>query len=126
MSSAQEAETVTAFINTREAVPICTILEELGHQQGPTPIQLNNKCAVGIINDTMQKNDRKQWMQFYWLKDRETQKRINVFWKKGSSNLADYPTKHRPVKHHQTGRPNYVLNAMTRLHAKIFACSKLL
>ena len=32
MSSAQEAETGAAFINTREAVPICTTLEELGHQ----------------------------------------------------------------------------------------------
>ena len=127
MSSTQEAETGAAFINTCEAVPICTNLEELGHKQGHTPIQLDNKCAVGIINDTMQqKRSKAMDMRFYWLKNRETQKRINVFWNKGITNLAHYPVNHHPAKHHQTVRPAYVLNSITRPNAKQFASSYVL
>ena len=53
MSSAQEAETSAAFINARAAVPIHQTLEELGHPQGPTPIQLDNKTVVRILTDKM-------------------------------------------------------------------------
>ena len=121
MSSAQEAETGAAFLNTREAIPIKDTLEELGHPQGPIPIQLDNKCAVGIINDTMtQRRSKPMDMRFYWLKDREIQKQINVYWKKDSQNLGDYPTKHHPAKHHQEVRPLYVANATTQSHARIF------
>ena len=63
-------------------------------------------------------------MRFYWLKDRETQKQIIIHWKKGTSNIGDYPTKHHPTKHHQAVRPIYVLNAMTRPAAKYFLVSK--
>ena len=45
MSSAQEAETGAAFVNTRKAIPMRQTLEELGHNQGPTPIQLDKKTT---------------------------------------------------------------------------------
>jgi hypothetical protein len=43
MSSVQESETGSGFINAKYAVPIHTILQEMGHPQGPTPLQFNNK-----------------------------------------------------------------------------------
>lgn len=74
MSSAQDAETGAAFVNTRKAIPIHQTLEEFGHKQGPTPIQLDNKTAVHILNDTMvQRRSKPMDMRFYWLKCRQIQ-----------------------------------------------------
>jgi len=39
MSSAQEAENGTGFINGIEILHIRQALEDMGHPQGPTPIQ---------------------------------------------------------------------------------------
>ena len=89
-------------------------LEELGHNQGPTPIQLDNKTAVGILTDTMvQRRSKPMDMRFYWLKCREIQEQIHIYWKKGTLNKADYPTKHHPTKHHIAVRPDYVLNMLS-------------
>ena len=119
MSSAQEAETGAAFINARKAIAMRTTLEELGHPQGPTPIQLDNKTAVGILTDTMvQKRSKPMDMRFYWLKCRERQEQFHLYWKRGLNNKADYPTKHHPTKHHITVRPEYVLNIMTKAISK--------
>ena len=53
-------------------------------------------------------------MRFYWLRDNETKKNIQVYWKKGKDdddpNLADYPTKHHSVIHHRGIRSTYVLD----------------
>eukprot|EP00957_Ditylum_brightwellii_P092700 7058782-Ditylum_brightwellii.AAC.1 len=39
MASAAEAELGSLFENAKEAVALCTTLQELGHQQPATPIQ---------------------------------------------------------------------------------------
>ena len=112
MSSAQEAETGMGFLNARDAVPIRQTLTEMGHPQGPTPIQFDNIVATGIMNDTVtQRRSKAMDMRFYWLKDRAAQKQFHIHWKRGASNLADYYTKHHPTKHHKEVRPTYVLNA---------------
>ena len=46
MSSAAEAELGAMFINAREAVPARITLEELGHKQPRTPMQIDNSTAV--------------------------------------------------------------------------------
>ena len=51
--STQESETGSGFINAKYDVAIHTKLHEMGHKQGPTPIQFDNKCDVGIITDTV-------------------------------------------------------------------------
>lgn len=51
ISSAQESETGSGFVNAKIAVPLKTALTEMGHPQGPTPLQFDNLCATGIIND---------------------------------------------------------------------------
>jgi hypothetical protein len=113
MSSAQEAKTSAGFLNGKDLVPMCTTLEELGHKQGPTPIQFDNKVATGIMNDDIQqKRSKSMDMRFYWLRDRQRPNQFHIHWKKGLDNKADYVTKHHPVKHHQTVRSAYVLNQL--------------
>jgi hypothetical protein len=113
MSSVQESETGSGFINAKDGVPMRTSLLEMGHTQGPTPIQFDNKCATGILTDTVvQRRSKAMDMRFYWLRDRVRQQQFHVHWKPGQSNLADYPTKHHSAKHHIAVRPTYVLNNM--------------
>ena len=56
MRFAAKAKLVAAFLTTTEAVPICIILEEPGHHQPTTPIQVNNSTCAGFDNDTINQN----------------------------------------------------------------------
>ena len=47
-------------------------------------------------------------MRFYWIRDRVKQGQFKVLWQKGSTNLADYFTKHHPPSHHKTMRQIYI------------------
>ena len=60
MGSADEAKIGAAYINGQEAVPIRTLLLELGHPQPSTPIQFDNSTSDGFANDTIKQNDRKR------------------------------------------------------------------
>ena len=53
LSSAAETELGALFYNCKEACPIHTTLEELGHPQPPMPIQTDNSTAAGIANNTI-------------------------------------------------------------------------
>ena len=53
MGSATEAKIGAAYINGQEAVPIRTLLLELGHPQPATPIQFDNSTSDGFANDTI-------------------------------------------------------------------------
>ena len=53
MSSVQELETISVFINEKYDVPMRTTLHEMIHKQKLTPIQSDNKCDVGIITNTV-------------------------------------------------------------------------
>ena len=57
VSSAAEAEIAGVFTNMKEAAALRTTLEEMGHPQPPTPIQVDNSTANGIANDTIICND---------------------------------------------------------------------
>jgi hypothetical protein len=101
MSSVQESETGSGFINAKDAIPTRTTLQEMGHPQGPTPIQFDNKCATRILTDTVvQRRAKAMDMRFYWLCDRVCQQQFHVHWKPGQCNLGDYPTKYHSTKHH--------------------------
>jgi len=61
----------------REAVYIHIILEGMGHQQPPTPLQTDNSMADGVVNGKITpKRTKAMDMRFYWLRDRECQKKI--------------------------------------------------
>ena len=95
MSSAAEAEVGAAFHSAKDACPIRETLQFLGHEQPATPIQTDNECANGILNDTVkQKRSKAMDMRFYWLQDRVQQGMFHIYWKPGSTNLADFHSKH--------------------------------
>ena len=74
MSSAMEAEVAAAFLATREAIPIRIALEEMGHKQPPTPLQVDNTTAVGFCNEGIKHCRSKAInMCFHWIKDRVKQ-----------------------------------------------------
>lgn len=109
LASATEAEVGALFHNAQDAAMIRETLQFLGHTQPPTPIQTDNSCAEGIVNDTVkQKRSKAIDMRFYWVRDRVRQGQFVIFWRKGQDNLADYFTKHFPPKHHQDMRPIYL------------------
>ena len=111
LSSATEAETGALFYNAKDAAPFRTALNEMGHPQTATPIQSDNKCAVGIVNDTVkQRRSKAMDMRFYWVKDRVAQGHYHVHWRKGADNLADYFTKHHSPSHHRLMRSRYLLD----------------
>ena len=48
MTSATEAELEALYIMAREAVYIIIILEEMGHKQPPTPLQIDNTMTDAV------------------------------------------------------------------------------
>ena len=109
MSSASKAKIGALYMNATIAVPMRTILAELGHPQPPTPIQTDNSTANGIVNSTIRQNRSKAIdMRFYWLRDRVKQNQFHIHWAPGAINLADFFTKHHSPQHHLALRPIYV------------------
>ncbi len=95
MSSAAEAELGAMYINARKAVEIRIILEEMGHKQPATPIQVDNSTAESIVNKRVQpKRTKAMDMRFHWLRDRSMQNQFRFYWRPGTTNYADYWTKH--------------------------------
>ena len=109
MASAAKAEYGTIFINSQTAVPIRTILSEMGWPQGPTAIQVDNYTAVGIATKEFhQKKSKATDMRFYCINGRIEQGQFRVFWRPGPENLRDYHSKHHPPEHHRAVRSKYL------------------
>ena len=109
MASAAEAELGALYMCGQEAVPLRTTLIELGHPQPPTPIRTDNSTACAIANATCkQRRSKSIDMRFYWLRDRVEQGQFNIYWAPGTTNLADYFTKHHAAAHHHRQRDVYL------------------
>eukprot|EP00957_Ditylum_brightwellii_P198544 15131786-Ditylum_brightwellii.AAC.1 len=81
MASAAEDELGALFENVKEVVSLCTVLNELGHQQPATPIQVDNSTAHGIVNSSIhQRKSKAIDMCFYWVKDRVKQGQFKTYW----------------------------------------------
>ena len=101
MGSAAEADIGAAYINSQEAVPIHTLLRELGHPQHVTPIQVDNSTADGFTNNTIkQKGSKAIDMRFYWIRNRTSQGQFLIYWQPGITNPGDYHTKNHSPAHH--------------------------
>jgi hypothetical protein len=110
LSSASEAELATLFYNGTEGAPLHITLKELGHKQPPTPMVTDNSTASSIANESVkQKRSKAMDMRFYWIRDRVRQNQYHIYWRRGSTNRANYFTKHHPPKHHVAVRPAYLL-----------------
>ena len=66
VSSSAEAKIGATFLNAKDTLWIHTTLEELGHPQPPTPMQVDNTTEVGFANNTIkQKRSKAIGMRFY-------------------------------------------------------------
>eukprot|EP00957_Ditylum_brightwellii_P187854 14302844-Ditylum_brightwellii.AAC.1 len=71
MASVAEVELDALLENAKELVALRTALQELGHQQPATPIQVDNSVAHRIVNSNVRQQKSKAIdMRFYWVKDR--------------------------------------------------------
>jgi hypothetical protein len=127
VGSAAEAEIGAGYLNGQDVVPIVTTLEELGHAQAPTPIQVDNTTSDGFANSTMkQKRSKAMDMRWYWLRDRVNQGKILVYFRPGKDNLADPFTKHHTPAHIREMKPKFMHTtehlAHTVIHHLVRGC----
>ena len=105
MTSETEAKLATLYIMARKSVYIIIIMEEMGHNQLPTPLQTDNVMPDAVCNGKIQPKQTKVMdMRFHWLRDIECQKRFRIYWGPGLSNYADYWTKQHPITHNRNTR----------------------
>eukprot|EP00804_Cyclotella_cryptica_P020408 CCRYP_012623-RA/>CCRYP_012623-RA protein AED:0.44 eAED:0.44 QI:0/0/0/1/0/0/2/0/536 len=114
MASASETELAALFYGCKEAIPLRTTLEEMGHPQpGPTPVTTDNTTAIGLTLNTMKPKASKSIdMRLQWLKCRCAQSFFRYLWAKGVKNRADYPSKHHSASHHQNICSSYITDRM--------------
>ena len=115
VSSAAEAETAGLFYNGQNIILLRRALHALGHMQKPTPLKTDNATANGFVNNNIHQRRSKPWdMRYYWLRDKQAQNEINIYWKKNNDdkdpNRADYQTKHFYAVYHRGIRQDYVLD----------------
>ena len=112
ISSASEAELAALFYGCKQAVPLRTMLEEMGHQQtNPTPVTADNATAHGLTMGLMTpKASKPNNMQFHWLKCCRAQSLFLYLWHKGALNQAEYASKHHALAHHSKMRDFFVVD----------------
>jgi hypothetical protein len=118
VSSSAEAETGGAYLNAQNVIPLRHILETVFHHPQPklgSPIITNNITSQGILTHFIKSRKSKTWdMRYHWLEDRIEKKEIQLIWKRGKYNWADYFTKHHPPAYHRAMRNKYLLYHVSR------------
>ena len=80
MDSAAEAGFGGLFNNAKEGEVLRTSLRKMGHPQRPTPMQIDNSTASGIINKTVKQRSSKSIdMRFCWVRDICKQKHFLIY-----------------------------------------------
>ena len=120
VTSSSEAEVGGIFHNVQTLLPIRAILEALDHTQPPTPVKTDNTTAKGFVYNNIVLKKSKSWdMRYHWLRDRENQKHIHVYWDKGNNNDANYFTKHFPANEHREQRNRYVQDRLAHMYSSV-------
>ena len=110
VSSAAEAECGGIFHNCVVAIGIRNTLKEMGHPQRKTVVTTDNTTATSFVHSAMRAKRSKSWdMKYNWLRERTAQNQFEVKWQKGSTNQADYFTKHHSPRIHKILRYDYIL-----------------
>ena len=108
MASASESELAALYLTAQEMIPLHNALDEMGWPQPKSPIQTDNSMAAGFVNDTIiQRRIKMLWMRLHWLRCRAAQGQFRFYWDKGTTNLADYSTKHHLPAYHLAHRPTH-------------------
>jgi hypothetical protein len=108
MASAAEAELAALYNTAREMIPLRNALEEMGWKQPRSPNQTDNSTTTGFVQDRIiQRQIKMIWMRLHWLRCRAAQGQFHFYWDKGSTNMADYHTKHHPPAYHLAHRATH-------------------
>jgi hypothetical protein len=110
MSSVAEAKVGALYINCREAVPTRHTLKFMGHPQPPTPTQMDNTTALGVVKNKVIKKLKAIDMEHHWFCNRESHDHFHKYWAQGKENNGDYMTKHHATIHHQATHPTFLTN----------------
>jgi hypothetical protein len=113
ISLADEAKIKALYINCREAVPARHTLEFLSHPQPPTPIQINNTTAQGIVNNNVLKKLKAMDMKYHWPWDRISQKQFRHYWAPSNKNKGNYVTKHHAPVYDEAMRSPFFTSIAT-------------
>ena len=71
MASAAEAEMAALYITSKNMIPLCNTLIEMGYQQPQLPIQIDNSTVVVFTNKKIVNKDTKSAdMKLWWLRNR--------------------------------------------------------
>jgi hypothetical protein len=74
VASAAEAKLGALFLNCKEGMIFCLMLEEHGHSQPKTHVHCNNATAAGITNNTVKcQRSCSMKMQYFWVCDKVAQ-----------------------------------------------------
>jgi hypothetical protein len=65
-ASTAEAKLGALFLNAQEAKVFRLILAKLGHLQPPTPIHIDNTTTVGIVNNTIKRQQSRSMEMRYF------------------------------------------------------------
>ena len=85
----------------------------MGHPQPPTPMEVDNETAIGLLKSTMkQKMSKAICMRLYSVRDRVNQNQFFIYWRPDANNVGDYVSKHHSPAHHQTMRPKCFVNVV--------------
>ncbi len=108
VASAAEAELGALYHTAREMIPLRHTLLEMGWPQPASPLQTDNSTAAGFLHDTIvQRRTKMIWLRLHWLRCREAQSQFRFYWARGSTNLADYHTKHHSPAYHLAHRHSH-------------------
>ena len=114
VSSAAEAECGGIFHNCVVAIGIRNMLNEMCHPQSKTQITTNNTTATSFVHSTMRAKRSKSWdMKYIWLREKAAQEQFQIKWEKGTTNKADYFTKHHAPRVHKELRSAYILKGFS-------------
>ena len=117
VASAAEAETGGLFLNGQEIVNLRHILISLNHPQPPTPLKTDNTTSTGFVHSNIKMKKSKAWdMRFHWLREKMAHEHLRIYWQPGSTNYADYYTKHHPTIYHKKMR-EIMYRLQTAIHA---------
>ena len=80
VASAAESKLGALFLDRQKAVPICTVIIELGHPQPLTPIRTENLATCGTVNGKVRKNKSRSMDETFWIRNRVNQGQFLVYW----------------------------------------------
>ena len=101
VGSTAESETGGIFINGQKIVPIWTALIEIYCLKTKTLLKKYNSTSKVYSTRSIRQEQSKSWdIHFCWLRNKDAQKQLNIFWDKFINTNSDYFTKNYQPVHH--------------------------